>query len=136
LAEYGDIYPRIRESGTDLAAVAVDSPAISESVRQQLRLPFPILCDTERRVIREWGILNEKEGGGIAVPSVFVLDTDRRIRFQSIDSTTARVPAAAVLNFLSSGRHPVPSQELRKTIVPGPLWFGRALRNQYRSREK
>jgi peroxiredoxin len=136
LAEYRDIYPRIRESGADLAAVAVDSPAISESLRQQLRLPFPILCDRERRVVREWGILNEKERGGIAIPSVFVIDTDRRIRFQSIDSTTARVRAAAAVNFLSRRIEPGPSRELRKTIVPGPLSFGRALRNLHHWREK
>lgn len=32
------------------AAVSADPPAKSEALRRELRLPFPILCDTERRV--------------------------------------------------------------------------------------
>jgi peroxiredoxin len=109
---------------------------MSESVRQQWRLPFPLLCDIDRRVIREWGILKEKEGGGIPIPAIFVIDTDRRIRFHSVDGTARRVPAAAVVKFLASRIESMPSREIRKTIVPGLRSFGRALRNKARSRNR
>ena len=132
MTEYRDIYPRITEAGANLFAIAVDPPAASESVRQQLKLPYPILCDTEKRVIREWGIFNEKERGGIAMPAVFVIDTERRIRYRSVDTTTSRVPALAVVSFLAGGMQSVPVEPVRKTIVPGAVSFGRAFWNQTR----
>jgi hypothetical protein len=57
----------------------VDAPEKSEAVRQQLRLPFPILSDRERRVVQEWDIYNPKEKGGIARPAVFILAPDRTV---------------------------------------------------------
>lgn len=112
-----------------MIAISVDSPSISDALRRQLRLPFPILCDTQRRVLREWNILNEEERGGIAKPSVFIIDPDGVIRFQSIDRTATRVPAATVVNFLFTGMRTMPSQPRRKKIIPGLISFYRALRN-------
>ena len=112
-----------------MVAVSVDSPPISDAVRRQLRLPFPLLCDTQRRVLREWGILNEEERGGIARPSVFIVEPDLRVRFQSVDRTTTRVPAATVVNFLFTGMKTMPSQPRRKKIVPGFVSCFRAVRN-------
>ena len=59
----------------------MDAPEKSESVRRELRLPFSILSDAERRVVREWNIYNAKEKGGIAKPAVFILNPDRMVRF-------------------------------------------------------
>ena len=130
MTEYRDIYPRITEASANLFAIAVDPPAASESVRQQLKLPFPILSDIEKRVIREWGILNEKERGGIATPAVFVIGAEQRIRYRSVDTTTSRIPALSVVSFLAGGLRSVPAEPVRSTIVPGAVSFGRALRNQ------
>ena len=44
----------IRALGADVAALSVDSAERSAALRAELRLPFPILGDTARRVVREW----------------------------------------------------------------------------------
>lgn len=133
MAEYRDRYESIRKAGADIAAVAVDEPAPSEAVRQELGLPFPILCDTRRELITAWGLLNAGEKGGIAKPAVFVIDRERRVRFRSVDRDAVRVPAGAVLEFLLSGMaKTMPERGLRRLAIPlFADWF-RALRNTVR----
>lgn len=109
-------------------AVSVDAPEKSEVVRRDLRLPFPILSDTQRRVVREWDIYNPQEKGGIAKPAVFILGPDRTVRFLSVDEVASRVPASEILQRLSQQAANIG----RKTLVPGPATFFRAVRNAVR----
>jgi len=108
-----------------VAAIAVDDPARSEPVRRELRLPFPILCDTRREVVRAWGLFNAKERGGIAYPAVFVVDRERIVRWRSLDRLASRVDTGAVVAFLREGGPPSP----RRLVIPRPGDFVRALRN-------
>ena len=87
-------------------AVCVDPPIKSEAVRRELRLPFPILCDTQRRVIKDWGIYNPKEKGGIAKPAVFVIDRDRTVQYAKVDDVATRVPASEIVRILSGAGWP------------------------------
>lgn len=134
LADYRDHAPGFRNAGIDLAALAVDEPARSEAVRRELSLPFPILCDTRRAVVEAWGVINRKEKGGIAVPSIFILDRDRRVLFVSLDGEFSRVGAAALVEALG-GRRADASGSIaprRRFVVAtfGDYW--RALRNALR----
>ena len=59
-----------------------------------------------------WDLLNDKERGGIAVPSVFVLDRDRRVTQRWFETTATRVTAASVLTTLQ-GQAEAPDQRVR-----------------------
>jgi len=128
LAEYGRAHDEIRALGASVSALSVDAAARSEALRAQLGLPFPILGDSTRRVVREWDLYNPKEMGGIAVPAVFVIGPDRRVRYCSIDSTAKRVDTSGVLSFLR-GAERAPA---RSTVRPGLPEFARALANAIR----
>jgi peroxiredoxin len=130
LADYRDRYAQIRAAGASVAAVSVDTAAESEALRAQLSLPFPILCDTKRRVIREWDLLNTRERGGIAKPSVFVIDPGLIVRYAAVDTVVSRVPATEILSFLVAARETV--QIRRKTHFPLPGDWIRAIRNNFR----
>jgi peroxiredoxin len=130
LAEYRDTYPSFREVGANVMAVSVDAPEKSGSVRRQMQIPFPILSDSQRRVVREWGIYNPREKGGIAKPAVFILAADRTVRFVSIDEVASRVPAAEILRRVSD-QHSA-SWAKRTALIPGPSTFFRAIRNALR----
>jgi peroxiredoxin len=97
LADYREHYLEIRSAGASVAAVSVDSPDESEALRVHLSLPFPILCDTDRRVVKDWGIYNSGEKGGIAKPAVFIIDSRRVVRYASVDTVVKRVPVVEVL---------------------------------------
>ena len=83
--------------------VATDPPKSSAGLRQQLSLPFPILCDSQRAIVKAWGVFNAAEKGGIAIPAVFVVDRAGLVRFASVDSMTARISAKDILAYLRAG---------------------------------
>jgi peroxiredoxin len=131
LTEYRDLYPALRAIDANMAAISVDAPAKSESVRRDLGLPFPILSDFQRKLVRQWDIYNAREKGGIAKPAVFILDTDLTVCFASVDQIASRVPASEILRQLSQQQFPN-STAARKTRIPGPRVFFRALGNAFR----
>ena len=130
MAEYRDAYPSLRAAGADLVAVSVDSPEKSELVRRELGLPFPVLSDSQRRVVREWDIYNSREKGGIAKPAVFILAPDRTVRFASVDQVASRAPASEIVRRL--WEQDASSTVDRKTLIPGPATWLRAVRNGIR----
>jgi peroxiredoxin len=136
LAEFGDLCDEFRGLGVHIAALSVDSPEQSDRVRRQYELPFPILCDTKKEVVWAWGMFNAEEKGGIAVPAVVLLGSDRRIRLMMIEGVATRVRAGDLLGFLRS--HPVsanPAEDMgshtqrQRVIFPGLVDFGRAIWN-------
>jgi peroxiredoxin len=133
LADYRDHYDEIRASGANLVAVSVDPPQTSEAVRRELQLPFMTLCDTERRVVREWGIYNPHERGGIAKPAVFIINADRSVRYTSVHGVSSRTPASEVVRLLQ-GTAETPQPAWRKRYIPAPADFFRAIRNSIRFR--
>jgi peroxiredoxin len=136
LAEFRNLANDFRDLGVHIAALAVDSPEHSDRVRRQYELPFPILCDTQREVVRAWGLFNAKEKGGIAVPAVVLIGRDRRIRLLMIEGVSTRVRAADLLRFLRA--HPVPADSAdalpsntyrQRAIFPSLVDWGRAIWN-------
>ncbi len=130
MAEYRDLYSSLRAAGANIVAASVDAPEKSESVRRELRLPFPILSDCHRRVVREWDIYNPREKGGIAKPAVFILAPELRVRFASVDQVASRVPAAEILRCLSAQDYGFGAN--RKALIPGLITLFRAIRNGIR----
>ena len=110
--------------------VAVDTPERSEAMRRELALPFPILCDTERRVIKDWDIFNSRERGGIAKPSVYVIDRVRRVLYSSVDSVASRVPAEVILRVLKTNAYPASIG--RKLLIPRLADWLRGIRENFR----
>ena len=102
MADYREHYLGIRSADASVVAVSVDAPDESEALRVRLSLPFAILCDTERRVARDWGICNSEEKGGIAKPAVFIIDSSGVVRYAAVDTVVRRVPAAEIVSLLQN----------------------------------
>jgi peroxiredoxin len=127
LADYREHDAAIHSAGASLVAISVDNGEKSQAVRDELHLNFPILCDTHRRVVREWGVYNAREKGGIAKPAVFILDPGRVVRFVSVDEVASRIPASEIARLLSV-RDGVPAPH-RRALIPRPGNFFRAVSN-------
>lgn len=127
MADYRSHEAEIRAKGAKLAAISVDSPEKSQAVREELHLDFPILCDTQKQVVREWGVYNAREKGGIAKPAIFVIDPGRSVRFVSVDEVASRVRASDIPSILAA-RDGTPEVQ-RHALVPGPGAWVRAVRN-------
>jgi peroxiredoxin len=127
LAEYRD--QDFSAIGARVAAVSVDDPTRAEPMRAQLELTFPVLCDTQRQVITDWGLLNQGEKGGIAYPAIFVLDKARVVRYRSLDRTASRVGTTAVREFLTGGMSGSAETPKRRAIWPGFSALLQAVKN-------
>jgi peroxiredoxin len=124
--EYREHYREIRAAGASVVAISVDAPEKSEALRVHLSLPFPILCDTEHRVVKDWGIYNSGEKGGIAKPAVFIIDSSRIVRYASVDTVVRRVPAAEIVSLMQNAEG---LRVRRKVHVPSYSEWIRAMRN-------
>jgi peroxiredoxin len=60
------------------AGVSVDPIENNRAMVDKLLLPFPLLTDPEGRVIKEWGVWDDNDGG-IAKPSIFAIRRDGSI---------------------------------------------------------
>ena len=54
-------YAFIQAAGTRMAAIAVDPPSKAAILVRELELPFPLLCDVDRQVVRAFDLLNEEK---------------------------------------------------------------------------
>ena len=68
-------------------AVSVHAPADSAKVASRNKLPFPILSDADRSVIREYGLIHRGGGSGgseIAIPAHILVDHDGKILWRHV----------------------------------------------------
>ena len=77
-------YDKIKQAGGELIAVSVDEQSFAWSMAQTTGAKFQILSDADKKTITEYGIVNAAEHGGIAHPSIFVLDKEGRIRYMHV----------------------------------------------------
>jgi peroxiredoxin len=130
LADYGHLVNDFTSDGVQLAALSVDEPERSQDLRARLGLPYPLLTDPGRDVIRSWGLYNPKEAGGIARPATYLLGPGRRVLFRSLDEFAARAQAAEMLAYLREGKEP-PSRRIKPRLgdfvgsLAGIVRFGR-----------
>lgn len=84
-----------------MLALSVDEPADSARVVREEGLRFPILGDTDREVVRRYGLLHPggaPDGGDIAVPALLLLRGDGSIAWRHVARRIQdRADPAAVL---------------------------------------
>ena len=115
----------------EIVALSVDTPERSAALRRDLALPFRLLCDPTKQVVRDWGLLSP-EKGGIAYTATFGLDKDRRVVFRSLDTVLNRSSGEQAIQAVI---HPPPVKDpkpKRRTLLPSPKQLARALWNGMR----
>lgn len=67
--------------------MSVDTPEESREVVESLGLPFRLLADTGREIVRRYGLLHPgggPSGSDIAVPALFLLRPDGSIAWRHV----------------------------------------------------
>lgn len=75
----------------ELAGISVDPVDNNHAMVDKLLLPFPLLSDPEGRVIREYGVWTDADGG-IARPSIFAIRRDGAIGWRYVGRDFADRP--------------------------------------------
>lgn len=100
--EYAKQIGQFEAQNVEVVALSVDSPSKSSELRRKLELPFDLICDPSRSVVKAWGLFNPNEGGGIAYPAVFLIGSDGAVQFRSLDRKASRVMPNAVLEVIGA----------------------------------
>jgi peroxiredoxin len=133
LADYSEHLEDLRAAGAELVAISVDDAARAGTLRHEMGIKFPLLCDTGREVVKKYGLLNSGEKGGIAFPASFVIDRDRVVRFRALEEVASRVSVDQLLELVRELGRGVETQTKPRNrgVFPG-LMFLRATVNAMR----
>jgi len=93
LTRLAEDYSKIKTAGAELLAVSVDDQSYAWSMAQTTGAKFQILSDSDKKVITSYGIVNAQEHGGIAKPSIFILDKEGRIRYMHVGKDPSDRPS-------------------------------------------
>lgn len=86
LCTFRDQLSRFNHANAQVLGISVDTFFALKAFHLDQRLTFPLLCDFNKRVIRDYGVFNEDMIGlkGIAKRAVFVLDREGVVRFRQV----------------------------------------------------
>jgi hypothetical protein len=92
-----------RARGYEIAALSYDSPEVLRYFAEKRKLSYPLLSDPESKVIRDFGILNDKipeknPFRGIPYPGTYLLDPSGKVISKYFeDDYTERMTSASIL---------------------------------------
>ncbi len=91
----GAINDQLAQQGVRLIALSVDAPKDSKRVVEKNKLPFPILADEQREVLRSYGLVHAKGGPGgsdVAIPADILIDRDGKILWKHVSAKVTDRP--------------------------------------------
>ena len=98
-----------------------------------MKFSFELLCDLDKKVVKQYHLLNSHEHDGIAYPAIFIINPEGRICYRSLDRTATRVKLAEVLTCLEKLKaDPALAENGRAKkafIIPPPGEMGQIMQN-------
>jgi peroxiredoxin len=90
------IYDQFEELGASLWAISPQSVEKNRVLVERRGFPFPILSDDDQDVIRRWGVFNDEDPKGRAIPypATYLIDQKGRITWVHIGQSTRDRPAS------------------------------------------
>jgi thioredoxin-dependent peroxiredoxin len=79
LRALAESYPRLRVLGVEVVAVTPELPEKTKGTVGSLGLPFTVLCDTELRVARQYGVYDPVQEW--CWPAAFVIGEDGTVQY-------------------------------------------------------
>jgi len=123
-----------------LAGISVDPIENNRAMVEKLLLPFPLLSDPEGRVIKEWDVWIDAEGG-IAKPSIVAIRKDGSIGWAYIGRDFADRPTDDELltqfaedTEMARGDRPLPLEQL-ESYMRGAKFATLALSRRHREHD-
>jgi thioredoxin-dependent peroxiredoxin len=81
---FRDAYKQIQKAGAVVLGISPDKPSAQLNFKEKFNLPFSLLCDTEKKVAKKYGVLKEKNMYGRKVIGIerttFLIGPDQKIK--------------------------------------------------------
>lgn len=87
-------YPEWAELDAEVIGISVDSPFVNQKFARECEAPFPIVSDFNREAVAAYGVRCDNYFGlrWVAKRAVFVLDSDGRIVYASLNEDDSVLP--------------------------------------------
>ena len=96
MCTFRDSLSKFNQFNAQIIGISVDGPFANKAFAQQNMLNFPILCDFERKISKNYGGLHENfagiKGYSVAKRSVFVLNKKGEIAYMWISEDPGKEP--------------------------------------------
>jgi peroxiredoxin len=103
-------YDYFRKEGAEVVAISVEDPLVSKQHVERAKLPFPILADPDRALLRRLGMIHPGaglDGSDVAVPATYVIARDGTIAWlHKSDNVRMRPDPAEVLAAVRAAAKP------------------------------
>lgn len=80
-----DGYADLKKAGYEILGVSIDSETSHQKFIEKFSLPFPLIADTDKKLVEEFGVWQEKKNYGKTymgtVRTTFLIDEDGIIRY-------------------------------------------------------
>ena len=96
-------HTEFQRRNASILAISSEDQERTAKLKGELELPFPLLSDSERHAIRDYGVFHENEPKGrlISRPATFVLDPSGKISYRYVgENHTDRPEIEALLTAL------------------------------------
>jgi peroxiredoxin len=82
-----DNWKQFESLNAKVFGVSVDSPFVTQKFRELEKLPFPILSDFNKEVVKKYGVLLDDLMGlkGVSKRAAFVIGADGRIKYAGVN---------------------------------------------------
>ena len=91
LSQLNDDYLFFRSLDTEILAVSADSVEKAANTVKQYKIPFKLLSDSQKIVIKQYGVFDDLSE--CAEASVFIIDRSGTIRYKQVGISAERHPA-------------------------------------------
>ena len=89
-------YEKIKSSGAELIAISSEGIERTRKTVENEGLSYPVLSDTNKDVINAFNVLDQNSKT-IARPATFIISTEGKVAWISLDAAASRVPTATIL---------------------------------------
>lgn len=111
----------LRQLGYRAAALSVLAPERAADLARRLELPFPLLCDPDRKASERLGVLDPDTLGGITLPALWVTDATGTIRLFRPGTWARRVKTADLIAWLRAGAVPSNEEPSGRPVLLRPI---------------
>lgn len=96
LCTFRDMFDELKKMNGELIGISVDSPFASKAFAEKYNLNFPLLCDFNREVVKNYGVV-WKDLGGVkgyeaANRAIFVLDDGGKVTYKWVAPNPGVLP--------------------------------------------
>ena len=96
MCTFRDMYGELEKLNGTVVGVSVDAPFAQKAFAEKYNLKFPLLCDFDRQVIKEYGVvwknLGGVEGYDTANRAIYVIDGSDKIVFKWVAENPGKLP--------------------------------------------